>query len=185
MNIAVKSVFGLILCASLCSSVYAADWAPVPTGDGNQHFYDRSKVFVSGDEVQYWRRVVFATAHPVRNGFARSAMYRERIHCRQARITTLGYLLYASDGSVLENVYSPDAEPAAVVPETVGDRFQRIMCAVNVTGGDTPPPATTPAKEPAAKEPAAKKGDGSDEIRQEIDRLEQMLKRLREKLGER
>lgn len=173
------------------AAAWPADWVAVPTNDGNQHFYDRSKVFVTGDEVAYWRRVVFASAHPVRNGFARSAMYRERIHCKQARISTLGYLLYASDGSVLENVYSPDAEPAAIVPETVGDRFQRIMCSLNAAGeapspappAPIAPPPATPA--PAAREPAPRKGDGSAEIRQEIDRLEQMLKRLREKLGER
>lgn len=172
-----------MLALLLGTPAWAADWAPVPTGDGNQHFYDRSKVFVSGEEVSYWRRVVFATAHPVRNGFARSAMYRERILCKQARITTLGYLLYASDGSVLENVYSPDAEPAAIVPETVGDRFQRIMCASNISGTEATPPA--PARESPAKESAGRKPDNAEDIRQEIDRLEQMLKRLREKLGER
>lgn len=177
----------LVAAMAATATAWGADWAAVSTGDGNQHFYDRSKVFVSGDEVMYWRRVVFSSAHPVKNGFARSAMYRERIQCKQARISTLGYLLYAGDGSVLENVYSPDAEPAAVVPETVGDRFLRVMCTLNST--DTAPP---PAREPpvkktdkADKSDKSDRSDNAEEIRQEIDRLEQMLKRLRDKLGER
>ncbi|MBM3393362.1 MAG: hypothetical protein FJY37_01695 [Betaproteobacteria bacterium] len=170
----------VLVALALCASgwVGAAEWAAVPTGDGNQHFYDRSKVFVSGDEVTYWRRVVFSTAHPVRNGFARSAMYRERVSCKQHRISTLGYLLYASDGSVLENVYTPDVDPSAVVPETVGDRFHRIMCAFVGTGGGTRPTPRDPA-------PAPKKTDDNDSVREEIDRLETMLKRLREKVGDR
>lgn len=163
----------------VCTNAFSADWAAVPTGDGNQHYYDRSKVFVSGDEVVYWRRVVFSTAHPVKGGFARSAMYRERIQCKQYRITTYGYLLYSSDGSVLENVYTPEAEASAIVPETVGERFQRIMCAMLAT------PVATPAETPPPqKATPPKKTDGSDDLRQEIDRLEQMLKRLRDRLGE-
>lgn len=168
-------------CLSLSTNVFSADWAPVPTGDGNQHYYDRSKVFVSGDEVTYWRRVVFATAHPVKGGFARSAMYRERVQCKQHRITTYGYLLYSSDGSVLENVYTPDAQDNAIVPETVGERFERVMCSVANPAPD-PPPAQKPAP---AKEASPRKAESNEEIRQEIDRLEQLLKRLRERLGER
>ncbi len=158
----------------VCFPVAAADWAAVPTGDGNQHFYDRSKVFVTGDEVTYWRRVVFSSAHPVRGGFARSAMYRERIQCKQHRVTTFGYLLYSSEGSVLENVYTPEAEAIAIVPETVGDRFEHIMCAMV---------AADPATPTMPKESAPKKTEAGDELRQEIDRLEIQLKRLRERVG--
>ena len=170
----------MILGMIACFPVAAADWAAVPTGDGNQHFYDRSKVFVTGDEVTYWRRVVFSSPHPVRGGFARSAMYRERIQCKQHRVTTFGYLLYSGDGSVLENVYTPDAEASAIVPETVGDRFERVMCAV-VSGEQATPAAP---KEAYPKE-NSKKPEGSDELRQEIDRLEAQLKRLRERVGDR
>lgn len=159
-----------------CFPVLAAEWVVVPTGDGSQHFYDRSKVLVTGDEVTYWRRVVFSSPHPVRGGFARSAMYRERIQCKQHRVTTFGYLLYSGDGSVLENVYTPDAEASAIVPETVGDRFERVMCAM-VAG--------EPATPAAPKETSPKKTEGGDDLRQEIDRLESQLKRLRERVGDR
>jgi hypothetical protein len=159
-------------------SAFGADWVAVSTGDGNQHFYDRSKVFVSGEEVTYWRRVLFATAHPVKGGFARSAMYRERINCKQHRVTTFGYLLYSADGTPLENVYTPDAEASAIVPETVGDRFERIMCAMVASQPESSPPTTSDSA-------TAKKTEGSDELRKEIDRLELQLKRLRERLGER
>src|SRR5581483_6373709 len=102
----------------------AADWVRVPTPDVHQHYYDRAKLVVEGDEITYWRRVVFKTPQPTKNGAARMAMYRERIDCARHTHRTLGYLLYGQDGSVMENVYTPDAAPEPIVPETLGDKFE-------------------------------------------------------------
>jgi hypothetical protein len=80
----------------------AADWVKVPVPDVNQHGYDRSKVLVEGDGVTYWRRVEFRAPQRAKAGVAGSAMYRERIDCRTHSHRTLGYLLYAQDGTVIE-----------------------------------------------------------------------------------
>ena len=106
----------------------AADWTRVTAKDQHEHYYDRGKVDIEGEQITYWRRVVFRPAQPTRNGLAASAMYRERIDCGLHTHRTLGYLLYASDGSVLENVYTPEAPAGPIVPETVGDRFESAMC---------------------------------------------------------
>jgi uncharacterized protein YceH (UPF0502 family) len=108
--------------------VSAADWVRVDTADQHQHFYDRSKLHVEGDAITYWRRVVFRAPQPARAGAARMAMYRESMDCARHTYRTLGYLLYSQDGSVLDNVYSPDAAAEPIIPETVGDRFESLMC---------------------------------------------------------
>jgi hypothetical protein len=100
-------------------------------------------------------------------------MYRERIECRTHMQRTLGYLLYAKDGATLENVRKPDAEAEPVIPETIGDQFEKLMCAL--------------VAERAADPMAAYPGTGSvtrtaEEIRQEIDWLEARLRILRERL---
>ena len=56
------------------------------------------------------------------------ALYRERIDCRSHTHRTLGYLLYAQDGNVIENVYTPEAAAEPIIPGTVGDRFEELMC---------------------------------------------------------
>ena len=106
----------------------AADWTRVAAKDQHEHYYDRGKLAIEDEQITYWRRVVFRPAQPTRNGIAASAMYRERIDCALHTHRTLGYLLYAQDGSVLENVYTPEAPAEPIVPETVGDRFENAMC---------------------------------------------------------
>ncbi len=106
----------------------AADWVKVSAPDQNQHFYDRTKLFVDGDAITYWRRVVFRTPQAIKGGTARMALYRERIDCRSHTHRTLGYLLYAQDGNVVENVYTPEAAAEPIIPGTVGDRFEKLMC---------------------------------------------------------
>src|SRR5689334_6113552 len=95
---------------------HAAEWVRVSTIDIHQHWYDRSKIFVDGDVVTYWRRVTFHTPQRSKAGLASSAMYRERVDCRTHMHTTLGYLLYLKDQGVLENVHTPDAAPEPIVP---------------------------------------------------------------------
>jgi septal ring factor EnvC (AmiA/AmiB activator) len=36
--------------------------------------------------------------------------------------------LYADEGAMLDSATQSDAEAVAVVPETIGDRFQAVMC---------------------------------------------------------
>ena len=108
--------------------MHAAEWVRVSTIDINQHWYDRSKIYVDGDLVTYWRRVTFREPQRSKAGMAGSAMYRERVDCRAHKTTMLGYLLYATDQGVLENVHTADAAAEPVIPETVGDQFEKLMC---------------------------------------------------------
>jgi hypothetical protein len=160
-----------ILLALLPLSALAADWVRVDAADQNTHYYDRSKLGVDGDEITYWRRVVFRTPQPVKGGAARMAMYRERIDCARHTYRTLGYLLYAQDGSVLDNVYTPDATAAPIIPETVGDRFETLMCVF----GDEARRARLRADAEPTPSTAA-------ELQAQIDRLEANLRTLKEKL---
>ena len=153
----------------------AADWVWVSTPDAHQHYYDRSKVLVDGDQVTYWRRVVFRTPQATKAGTARSAMYRERIDCRAHTGRTLGYLLYGSDGGVIENTYTPDAPAEPVVPDTVGDHYEKLMCGLAATMRSAPAaPSTGPKAEPSVTSQEA--------LRSEIERLERRLRELKAQL---
>jgi hypothetical protein len=152
------------------TQVHAAEWVRVSTIDVNQHWYDRSKIYVDGDLVTYWRRVTFPMPQRSKNGMAASAMYRERLDCRTHQHTTLGYLLYAKDQSVLDNVHTPDAAPEAIVPETVGDQFEKLMCSLA-------PQILSEQKSAAVTVPRT-----AGELRDEIDFLEARLRLLREQL---
>jgi hypothetical protein len=151
----------------------AAEWVKVPAKDLNQHSYDRSKVLVEGDSVTYWRRVQFSAPQRTSSGMAASGMYRERIDCHAHTHRTLGYLLYARDGGVIDNVHTPDAEAEPVVPETVGDRYEKLMC------GLAPQIA---AEQKAAEQAARPVPRSAEELRQEIEWLEARLRILREQI---
>lgn len=106
----------------------AADWVKLRGADADHYFYDKSKIAVSGDEVTYWKRVVFKTPPSVKGGLAKSALYRERIHCAEHTLKTLAYLFYGEGGAVLEQANFPDAEAQPVIPGTLGDEFERALC---------------------------------------------------------
>jgi hypothetical protein len=155
----------------------AADWVRVTAPDQHLHDYDRSKLFVDGDEITYWRRVAFRTPQPAKGGMARMAMYRERIDCRSHTNRRLGYLLYAQDGSIIDNVYTPEAPAEPVIPETVGDRYETLMCAFveeakSARARAAAEAAATPSTTPATAE----------EIRRELEHAEAQVKDLQEKL---
>ena len=152
------------------ATVHAAEWVRVSTIDINQHWYDRSKIYVDGDLVTYWRRVTFREPQPSKAGMAGSAMYRERVDCRAHKTTMLGYLLYATDQGVLENVHTADATAEPVIPETVGDQFEKLMC-------NLAPQIALEHKTVAATMPRT-----AGEVRDEIDFLEARLRLLREQL---
>lgn len=165
-----RFMLGLLLVQSLPAS--AADWIRVPTADVHQHYYDRAKLGIDGEEITYWRRVTFKTPQPSKNGPATMAMYRERIDCARHTHRTLGYLLHGQDGSVIENVYTPDAHPEPIVPETVGDKFEQLMCVFVDQARTSRQAADVESNQQSA-----------EAIKAEIERLEARLKVLRERLG--
>jgi uncharacterized protein YceH (UPF0502 family) len=160
-----------IAALALPLGAHAADWVQVDVADQQQHAYDRGNLSIEGNEITYWRRVLFRVPQPAAGGTARMAMYRERIDCKAHTFRTLGYLLYAQDGAVLENVYTPDAEPEAIAPATVGERFEALMCAF--------------VESPRAAQPAAASGSKEvQELQEEIQQLETRLRVLKQRLQE-
>ncbi len=158
---------------AMSGPLHAADWVRVPSASQDLHYYDRSKVTIRGDEITYWRKVVLATPTQVRAGVARSAIYQERIHCRQHTLRTLGWQLFAAEGAALESATTSDAEPGPIVPETIGDRFQTAMCElVDVRRRQ----AAEFAREEAL---LASKRKELDTVRAEVERLEESVARLR------
>jgi len=123
----------LLVCALLATYAMpivavAADWARVEASGTDQHAYDRSMIAIRGDEITYWRRVTFAKPVRVRSGMAKSAIYQERIHCRDHTVRALAWQVFAEEGVTLESSNNADADAVAIVPETVGDRFGSVMC---------------------------------------------------------
>ncbi len=153
----------------------AADWTRVETVGTDAHSYDRSKLAIRGDEVTYWRRVVFPKPVRVRVGLARSALYHERIHCRDHTLKALAWQLFADEGSVLETSTTPEAEivAIAIVPETVGDRFQDVMCRLVE--------ARRRREADIARDEAqlATRRKDLEQLKAEIDRLEAAIDRMR------
>lgn len=160
----------LLTCAPLVAA--AADWIKVQTPDIHLHWYDRSKLRFEGDTVTYWRRVEFRPPQRSKAGLAASAMYRERVDCRAHTTRMLGYLLYAKDGNVIENTHTPEAAAEPVVPETLGDQYEKLMCAL---AAERPPELRAPPSAGAVPPTA-------QEIRDEIEWLEARLRILREQL---
>lgn len=119
---------GAVLLLAMPMLAAAADWQRVPSIGNDQHFYDRSKVSIVGDEVTYWRKVVFAKPVRVKAGTAKLALYRERMHCRDHTLRALSWQLLADEGVTIEASSAPEPEATPVVPETVGDRFHSVMC---------------------------------------------------------
>lgn len=196
---------GLALAALACAApLWAAQWTRVSVKDAHEHYYDRGKLTIESDLITYWRRVVFRPPQPAKGGLAATAMYRERIDCALHSHRTLGYLLYAQDGGVLENVYTPEAAPEPIIPETVGDRFESVMCALVArerarnlarrapeTGSSEASARTTPERSaPESVQAQTKDAEGIDAERMnqaqlltEIARLEARLDRLRAQLA--
>lgn len=152
----------------------AADWARVPAAGVDQHYYDRSKVTVAGDEITYWRKVVFGKPVRLKTGVAKSALYRERMHCRDHTLRALSWQLYAEEGVVIESSTVAEGEAGSIVPETVGDRFQAVMC----------PYAEARKRQDAdiARDEAqlAARRKELETLKAEVDRLEAALARMRD-----
>lgn len=107
----------------------AADWVRLRTqGEGDQYFYDRSKLFINGDEVTYWKKVMFKTPQATKGQLASSGLYRERIHCAEHTLKLISYLLYAADGSTIEYIANNEGDAAPIIPDTLGDAFEKTAC---------------------------------------------------------
>lgn len=151
----------------------AAEWERVPSAGNDLHYYDRSKVTIQGDEIVYWRKVVLANPARVRSGVARSAIYQERIHCRNHTLKSLGWQLFAADGAALEGATTTEGEAISIVPETIGDRFQSAMCELVE--------ARRRQQAEFAREEAllTAKRKELETLRAEVERLEESVARLR------
>jgi len=121
----------LWLCALLLApaAAGAADWSSLlGVRGGDQHSLDRSKLVVSGNEITYWRKVVFQTPQSVQGATAASGLLRERINCAEHTLKLISYLYYAADGSVIEYVASREGEPSPIIPDTLGDLLEKRLC---------------------------------------------------------
>lgn len=152
----------------------AADWLRVSADGADQHFYDRAKVVIAGDEVTYWRKVIFERPVRARAGTVRIALYRERVSCRNHSLRALGWQLLAEEGTVVESSAQPEAEAAPVVPETVGDRFLEVMCALAE--------AKRRRESDLARDEAqlAAKKRELEALKAEVERLDALVSKLRE-----
>lgn len=121
--------FLAIFLLALTLPASAAEWVRVHTsGEGDLYFYDRSKLYINGDEITYWKKVTFRTAQPVKTQFAASGLFRERIHCAEHTLKLISYLLYAADGTTIEYVAANEDEAAPIIPDTLGDIFEKTAC---------------------------------------------------------
>ena len=121
----------LLLQLLLMTSAVAADWVRIAiphTEDA--YFYDRSKLVVNGNEVTYWKKVQFMPPRPVKKSLASSTLMRERIHCREHTLRLLSFLYHDAQGAQIEYVADAEASAAPIIPDTVGDQFEQVLCAL-------------------------------------------------------
>lgn len=110
-------------------AVMAADWVTMPAaGSADQYFYDRSKLTIKEDEITYWKKVVFKATQELHGKDVASGLLRERIHCAEHTAKLVSYLYYSPVGETVEYVAQDESEPAPIIPDTVGDAFERVLC---------------------------------------------------------
>jgi len=107
----------------------SAEWVALPAaGAADQYFYDRSKLTIKEEEITFWKKVVFKEPQPIHGKDAASGLLRERIHCAEHTAKLVSYLYYSASGETVDYVAQDDSEPAAIIPDTVGDAFERVLC---------------------------------------------------------
>lgn len=122
-------VWILLLWLFVSLSAQAADWIKITAGkDGNQYFYDRSKLFISDDEITYWKKVIFKLPQPLKEKKAVRGLFRERIQCTEHTLQLISHLFYGADGSVIEYVATHEDEASPIIPDTLGDAFEQALC---------------------------------------------------------
>jgi len=147
-----KPWLGLLLLL-VCGTVGAADWVVVHTApEGDQYFYDASKLAISGNEITYWKKVTFKSPYSYKGQQVASALHRERIHCGEHTVRPLTHIVHAVSGAVVEHL-AADSEAEAIIPETVGDVFEQTLCTLVQLKRDEEAPK--PAAEKEKIEPPA------------------------------
>jgi hypothetical protein len=121
----------LLLALSASFSAQGAQWIKLssPAG-GDTYFYDKSKLYISGDEITYWKKIIFLSPQETKKGLAASGLYRERIHCAEHTLKMISYLLYDGNGGVIDYVPDHEAPATPIIPDTIGDIFERSLCAL-------------------------------------------------------
>ena len=110
-------------------TILAADWVPLaPIPNGDSYFYDKSKLVIKDDEITYWKKVQFKTPQTHNGGEVVSGILRERIHCGEHTAKLLTYLYYSAKGDTVDYVAQDDSAPLPIVPDTVGDKFDAVLC---------------------------------------------------------
>jgi hypothetical protein len=120
----------LIVTIALTSGhAMAADWVALPNaGAGDQYFYDKSKLVIKEDEITYWKKVLFKTPQPMKGKEATTGILRERIHCGEHSAKLLSYLYYTNAGETIDYVAEVDSPPAPIIPDTIGDAYDQVLC---------------------------------------------------------
>ncbi len=121
------AILGLTLACAI-GPAGAADWVRLPIRGEDQYFYDRSKLVIEGEAITYWKKVVFHRPQPVKGQLAAFSLMRERIHCGQHTLRLISYLYYGLDGSTIEYVPEAEKEGTPIIPDTLGDAFERHLC---------------------------------------------------------
>jgi hypothetical protein len=166
----------------LLPAAQGAEWFPLPIGkDVDQYYYDRSKLVISGEEITYWKKVIFRNPQKFKDGRAKSAIYRERIHCKEHTHRTLNYTLYSENGSVLETLATPEAAAEPVQPETVGDQFEKNMCELLAAKRKSQDSATPEVPKTDPKKQALQ--DELEKLRLEKDRIDLQIRKLEHEIS--
>lgn len=133
-------------------------WVRIKAPGADELWYDREKLVLSGADVTYWRRVDFALPQQFRTFQVASALFREQINCDDHTMRVHAQVFRAADGAILEQVNNTVAEPAPIIPDTVGDALWRALCPLV-------------ANHRAAEEKLKAAHDRLDNRRRELDRL--------------
>lgn len=120
-----KRLFALLLASQ---SVMASEWIVLPDTGTDQYFYDNSKLVIKDDEITYWKKVVFKAPQAVKGREATSGILRERIHCGEHTAKLMSYLYYSASGETIDYLAQDDSPATPVIPDTVGDAFDRVLC---------------------------------------------------------
>ncbi len=126
-----RYVLALVLSLALLPAAQAAEWTRIDIPyTTDEYFFDRSKLVVNGNEVTYWKKVQFMPPRPVKQSQASSTLMRERIDCREHTLRLLSFVYHDAQGAVIEYVADAEQAGAPVIPDTVGDRFEQVLCAL-------------------------------------------------------
>ncbi len=128
MKFAIRMILQLALLAS--APAWAAEWVQLPINGNDQYFYDNSKLVFHGDEVTYWKKVQFKTPQPHKGSEVASGVLRERINCAEHSAKLLSYLYYSPAGETVEYNAQDESAPVPIIPDTVGDVFDRTLCPI-------------------------------------------------------